>query len=98
MQCNVKIKEIQKKHIPRILGNLILEKVFAKLFILDHGASTWFNTIYQVLFAKLCSGQIRHFTYSPFVTFNCSFSEIPLKIFFVFFLKNFTPFKKYEQF
>ena len=68
------------------------KKYLAKLFVLDHGASMWFNTIYHVPFAKLCSDQIRHFTNSPFVTFNCSISEIPNEFFF---LKNFKPFKKH---
>ena len=68
------------------------KKYLAKLFVLDHGASMWFNPIYHVPLAKLCSDQIRHFTNSPFVTFNCSISEIPNEFFF---LKNFKPFKKY---
>ena len=68
------------------------KKYLAKLFVLDHGASMWFNPIYHVPFAKLCSDQIRHFTNSPFVTFNCSISEIPNEFFF---LKNFKPFKKH---
>ena len=77
-----------------VIGN----KYFAKLFVLDHGASTWFNPIYQVPLAKLCSGQIRLFTNSPFVTFNCSIPEIPHEIFFCFFfLKNFRPFKNMES-
>ena len=58
------------------------KKYLAKLFVLDHGASMWFNPIYHVPFAKLCSDQIRHFTNSPFVTFNCSISEIPNEFFF----------------
>ena len=63
------------------------KKYFAKLFVLNHGASTWFSPTYQVSFAKLSSSQIRHFTNSPFVTFNCSISEILQEIFFVFFRK-----------
>ena len=60
----------------------IRKKYFAKLFVLDHRGLTWFNGISQVSFSKLCSGQIRHFTNSPFVTFNYSICGIPYKIFF----------------
>ena len=68
---------------------------FEKLFVLDHGASMWFNLIYQVPFANLCSGQIRHFTNSSFVTFNCSISKIPHEIFFfLFFFQKFQTFQK----
>ena len=60
---------------------------FTKLFALDHGASTWFNPIYQVPFAKLCSGLICHFPNFLFVTFHYSISEIPHEIAFVLFSK-----------
>ena len=58
------------------------KKMSRKIICFGHGVSTWLNPIYQVPFAKLCSGQIRHFTNSPFVTFNSSISEIPHETFF----------------
>ena len=68
---------------------------FEKLFVFDHGVSMWFNLIYQVPFENFCSGQIRHFKNSSFVTFNCSISKIPHESFSLFFFQKFQAFQKH---
>ena len=66
MQCNVKIKEIRKKHIPRILGNLILEKSILQNYLFwtmvhQRGSIQFIRFFLQSFVqAKFVTSQIRH--------------------------------------
>ena len=60
---------------------------FEKLFVFDHGASMWFNLIYQVPF--------ENFLFRPNTSLSTAvFSKFLTKVFFKFFFQKYQAFQK----